>query len=97
MTCIQVNGGIVCVQPEFKPGDQAPEGYLAWHEWAEVQHKAGLRQKQCGRCEKWKYPQELSDKKAECIGRMRSGAEVRIVGLVCNACVDLQPNDQVQP
>jgi len=50
--CIKIDGGILCVQPGFKPGDQAPSGYLAWHEWAEVQHKAGLRQKQCGRCGK---------------------------------------------
>lgn len=66
MTCTSITGrgfsAIVCTTPDFKPGDQAPEGYLAWHEWAEVQHKAGLRQKQCGRCGKWKYPQELSDK-----------------------------------
>ena len=43
---------VVCIleQATYKPGDQAPEGYLAWHEWAEVQHKAGLRQKQCGQC-----------------------------------------------
>lgn len=43
---------VVCIleQATYKPGDQAPDGYLARHEWAEVQHKAGLRQKQCGRC-----------------------------------------------
>ncbi|TVO55356.1 hypothetical protein [Denitromonas halophila] len=48
-------------QNTYKPGDPAPDGYLAWHEWAEAQHKAGLRQKQCGRCGLWRYPQELSD------------------------------------
>ena len=55
---------VACVleQDTYKPGDPAPDGYLAWHEWAEVQHKAGLRQKQCGRCGLWRYPQELSDK-----------------------------------
>jgi len=54
--------GVACIleQAKYKPGDQAPEGYLAWHEWAEVQHKAGLRQKQCGRCGLWRYPQQLS-------------------------------------
>lgn len=31
------------VAPDFKAGDPPPEGYLAWHEWAETQHKAGLR------------------------------------------------------
>ena len=92
MTCIQIDGGIVCVQPEFKPGDQAPDGYLAWHEWAEVQHKAGLRQKECAKCGRWKYPQELSGQTAEYTGRTRSGQEVRMVGVVCNACADMPPN-----
>ena len=50
---------VACIleQATYKPGDQAPEGYLAWHEWAEVQHKAGLRQKQCGRCGLWRQSQ----------------------------------------
>lgn len=61
MTCIQIPGGIVCVQPTFKAGDQPPTGYLAWHEWAEVQQKAGLRQKRCERCRKFKFPQEMAD------------------------------------
>ena len=54
-------GGVLTVAGDYKPGDQPPTGYIDWHEWAEVQHKAGLRQKECGRCGKWKYPQELSD------------------------------------
>ena len=61
MSCIRIPGGIACVQPEFKPGDPAPEGSLAWHEWAEIQGQAGLKQKQCGRCGKWRFPQELSE------------------------------------
>jgi hypothetical protein len=44
----------------YKPGDPPPGGYLNWHAWAEVQDKAGLRQKQCSRCGLWKFPQELS-------------------------------------
>jgi len=55
-----LNVACILEQAHYKPGDQAPEGYLAWHEWAEVQHKAGLRQKQCGRCGLWRYPQQLS-------------------------------------
>lgn len=53
---------VACIleQDTYKPGDHAPQGYLAWHEWAEVQHKAGLRQVECGRCGLWRYPQELS-------------------------------------
>jgi hypothetical protein len=44
----------------YKPGDPPPDGYLNWHAWAEVQDKAGLRQKRCSRCGLWKFPQELS-------------------------------------
>ena len=46
-------------QRSYEPGEQAPQGYLAWHEWAWAQHKAGLRQTQCGCCGLWYYPQEL--------------------------------------
>jgi hypothetical protein len=44
----------------YKPGDPAPNGYLAWHEWAGVQYRAGLRQSRCGLCGRWCFPQELS-------------------------------------
>ena len=50
----------VLAQKEYEPGALAPFGYLAWHEWAEAQYKAGLRQDQCGRCSEWKFPQEMS-------------------------------------
>jgi hypothetical protein len=35
------------VTPDFKPGDPEPEnaGYLDWHAWADVQHKAGIKPK----------------------------------------------------
>ena len=49
---------IVCESEAFKPGDPRPNGYLAWFEWARVQHKAGLRQKRCARCELLHFPQE---------------------------------------
>jgi hypothetical protein len=45
----------------FKPGDQPPQGYVAWHEWAAVQHRAGMRQRQCQKCGLWRYPQEVCD------------------------------------
>jgi ribosomal protein S27AE len=44
----------------YKPGDPRPDGYLNWHAWAEVQDKAGLRQKRCNRCGLWRFPQELN-------------------------------------
>ena len=81
---------IVCLltQPTFKPGDLPPEGYLAWHEWAAVQHKAGLRQRECGKCGRWKYPQELSDEIVRIEGRTSRGARVSLGEPVCKACVE---------
>lgn len=73
---------------DYKPGDPPPTGYTDWHAWADVQHKAGLRQKQCGRCSRWKYPQELSGlvdvgfaSKTKC-----GPANVRIESPVCIQC-----------
>jgi len=45
--------------PYFKPGDPPPRGYMAWHDWAHIQHKAGLRQRQCPECLRWLFPQEF--------------------------------------
>lgn len=56
---------------------------------AEVQHKAGLRQKQCGRCGLWRYPQQLSATidRAELTGmRKRKATRVTVETPVCNAC-----------
>jgi hypothetical protein len=55
-----VKTGWLCIQviPTFKAGDQPPKGYLAWHEWARVQLKAGLRQKRCIVCGLLRFPQE---------------------------------------
>lgn len=74
------------VQEDYKPGDQAPEGYLAWHEWAEVQHKAGLRQKQCGRCGLWRYPQELSEHPVRWQGFTARGKRVNQMAPLCLKC-----------
>ena len=79
---------VACIleQDTYKPGDQAPEGYLAWHEWAEVQHKAGLRQKQCGRCGLWRYPQQLSAEVMRWEAKTTRGKTVRQAEPVCNDC-----------
>ena len=83
-------GGIrlacLLVQEHYKPGDQAPEGYLAWHEWAEVQHKAGLRQKQCGKCGLWRYPQELSEHTVRWQGFTARGKRVNQMAPLCLKC-----------
>jgi hypothetical protein len=84
--------GIACllVQDTYKPGDQAPDGYLAWHEWAEVQHKAGLRQKQCGKCGLWCYPQQLSAETIEWSGVTARGRRVEQMAPVCNTCAGVE-------
>lgn len=48
-----------------KPGDPPPAGYNDWHEWAKVQAKAGLKQERCGRCSKYKFPQEFSRRESQ--------------------------------
>lgn len=72
--------------PTSKAGDQAPDGYLQWHEWARVQHKAGLRQRQCGKCSLWRYPQELSGEEVRFEAKTRRGNSVMVSEPICNEC-----------
>lgn len=53
---------VVCllVQDYYKPGDPRPDGYLAFHEWARVQLRGGLKQTRCRLCGLWRFPQEYS-------------------------------------
>ena len=90
---------VACIleQARYKPGDQAPDGYLEWHEWAEVQHKAGLRQKQCGRCGLWRFPQQLSaevDRAEMVMTKKRKSRRVTVQTPVCNDC-HKPPNDRL--
>lgn len=91
---------LVCVleQQRYRPGDQAPEGYLAWHEWAEVQHKAGLRQKQCGQCGLWRYPQQLSEHMVRWQGFTARGKPAHQMAPLCLKCEarSKTPNDQAK-
>ena len=68
------------VQEDYKPGDPA------WHEWAEAQHKAGLRQKQCGKCGLWRYPQELSEEFVKWDAATSRGRKVKQMAPVCLKC-----------
>ena len=81
--------GCLLAQSTYKPGDQPPEGYLAWHEWAEVQRKAGIRQRECGRCGRWKTPQELSDVVDTTPAKTSRGERIGLSSPVCNACAAL--------
>jgi ribosomal protein S27AE len=89
MTCTRLSGrgfkGIFCTTPDFKPGDLPPEGYLAWHEWAEVQRKAGIKQVQCGKCGLWRTPQELSGQTMKWTAQSRKGP-VEQTAPVCSKC-----------
>ncbi len=79
-------------QATYKPGDQPPEGYLAWHEWADVQRKAKIKQVECGKCGLWKTPQELSDKYICFTGTTARGVIITTNAPVCNKC-----NETKQP
>lgn len=86
---------IITVQAEYKPGDLPPEGYLAWHEWAEVQRKAGIRQRQCPGCGLWRTPQELSTREitweATIKSGKRRGERVRLSDFLCTKCAEKEP------
>ena len=83
--------GIITEQSTFKPGDLPPEGYLAWHEWAEVQRKAGIKQVQCGICGKWKTPQELSGRTITTMASRtkRGPRNVALTSPVCMKCLPI--------
>jgi hypothetical protein len=76
------------VGADYEIGSLPPEEYLQWHEWAGVQYKAGLRQAQCGRCGKWKFPQELSDIVDICHAytTRRGGQKVTLKSPTCLVC-----------
>lgn len=83
---------LITSHPNWRPGDQPPtdkSDYLGWHAWAEVQHKAGLRQTQCV-CSKWCYPQEMSDEVSEATlyADKAMTRPVKITSRICNACAE---------
>lgn len=88
MADVQMAGFIVTMSPDYKPGDPEPAGYLDWHAWAEVQHKAGLRQSQCGRCLLWRYPQQMSTREVAIEARTGRGRRVRWSEFLCLKCVE---------
>lgn len=84
---------IVCldVTPDFKVGDPCPDGYIARQEWAAVQMKAGLKQEQCGSCNRWKFPFEMSDR-VESLKCMTSRGEPHLLTWkLCLECSAKRP------
>lgn len=94
---VNIGGGvaIVSIGGEYEPGSQPPttQGYLDMEEWFNVQRKAGLRQVECGRCGRWKFPQELSGTVDNSTAHKRDGTPVAIESPVCNDCQPKQHND----
>lgn len=83
--------GIYTESDDYKPGDRFTghsSDYLGWHAWAEIQHKAGLRQKQCARCAKWVYPQDMSDQtdSRQAFKDKRRTKPVTVESPVCLVC-----------
>lgn len=85
----------ILAQKEYKPGDLPPDGYLAWHEWADVQREAGIKQVTCGRCGKWKTPQEFSALVDAATLRDKKWRAVSVKTTVCAKCASLSPNVQI--
>jgi len=76
---------------DYKPGDPPPSGYFDWHSWADVQHKAGLRQVTCGMCGLWRFPQELTGKEivSHPFKKVRGKrVVVEIRSPICKKCAD---------
>lgn len=64
----------------------APKGYLQWHQWAQDQYqKHKLRQQRCGRCSRWWFPQELSDR-LDVVDVEKNGIVVTRLSVVCLEC-----------
>lgn len=76
---------------DYKPGEPAPEGYLAWHEWADAQWRAGLRQVQCAGCGLWRFPQEMSGEVVRRGYRTNAGGVIESAGPLCSTCTPPDP------
>lgn len=81
---------IIDTTPAFKPGDPPPEGYREWHAWAQVQHKAGLRQVRCGFCSHYCFPQELSGETVRTQATTSRGLKVNQLWPICKKCRELR-------
>lgn len=84
---VRFGKAIVTLSPGFKIGDPEPQGYLDWHEWAEIQHKGGLRQTQCPRCSRWQFPQSLSTRSHEWTAKDRRDREHKFSEFICLKCI----------
>jgi len=87
----------VLIMSTYKPGDLPPEGYLQWHEWAEVQRKAGIKQVQCPTCSLWQTPQELSTHEITWVATDRRGKSRKVSQFECAKCFEKRPLPPAEP
>ena len=75
-------------------GTQPPAGYVDWHNWAEAQYKAGIRQTRCPQCQLWNFPQEMSAVKYTISATTTKwgNTKVTVTGNICNKCAANDPN-----
>lgn len=78
----------ITIMPEYKPGDLPPEGYLQWHEWAEVQLKAGIKQTECPTCCLWRTPQELSTREVTYTAFNPKRGSIQLSAFQCAKCFE---------
>ena len=50
---------VVKINPDKCQHKRKELGYLAWNEWAELQHENGITQTQCPKCKLWLFPEEV--------------------------------------
>lgn len=83
---------------DFKVGDPCPHGYVARQEWAEVHYNAGLRQKECCACMRWKFPHELSEKVLESFAYRDSALTqpFQIISRICLECESKRASQEVE-
>jgi hypothetical protein len=79
----------VSFEHQCKPGDPPPEGYMAWHQWAQTQYNSGLRQRTCPNCGLWKFPQEFSESTLKTEFMDGSGRKITDGKHVCIECAVL--------
>ena len=78
----------ISITDDYKAGDLPPENgsYLEWSAWADAQHKAGIKQVECGKCGKWKTPQELDTEKLKSTVFDKNMEEIEIEEPHCIDC-----------
>lgn len=90
MSRVYFPGGSMSVSQDFKAGDQPPKGngYIEMEEWAEAQMKAGLKQKMCSHCSRWKFPQQI-ESLATVLMPDSKGRLHEVVNVTCKTCEPL--------